>query len=62
MYRDELLEYLKGRISEHDFVALIVWTKNRERFLFWKTKFDVDLPTYCHGYWVRTAVDSILVS
>jgi hypothetical protein len=45
MNRDELLKFMKGKITEYYYEILEIWTKSREyKFLLFKRKFDVE-PT-----------------
>ena len=62
MDRQELLTFMKGKISDYYYDILYVWTKKREkRFLFFKRKFDVEPTLLGKGYVVSTGLDHIIL-
>ena len=62
MDREELLQFMKGKISKYYYDILYVWTKKRERkFLFFKRKFDVEPTIFSEGYVVSSGLDHIFL-
>jgi hypothetical protein len=53
MNRTELLDFMKGKISNYYYEILVVWTQKREKNLFgFDTKFDVEPTAYTHNGYV----------
>jgi hypothetical protein len=51
MYRDELLEAMRAKISQYYYDILVMWTKKREKTLFGgNQKFDVQPTIGGYGY------------
>lgn len=62
MNREELLKWMKGRISDYYYDILTIWTlKRKNKFLFFKRKFDIVPTTFSKGYIIRSGFDSIIV-
>lgn len=62
MDREELLQFMKGKISKYYYDILYVWTKKRKRkFLFFKRKFDVEPTIFSEGYVVSSGLDHIIL-
>lgn len=55
MKRDELLQWIKSRISPRYYDTLTVWTlKRKNKFLFWERIFDVEPTPFGDGLIVRS--------
>ena len=62
MDRQELLTFMKGKVSNYYYDVLYAWTKKRERkFLFFKRKFDVESTILLEGYVVKSGLDHIIL-
>lgn len=62
MNREELLKWIKGKISDYYYDILVFWTKNREkRFIFFQRKFDLSPTIFGNGYIIRAGLESIIV-
>lgn len=62
MDRQELLTFIKGKVSNYYYDILYAWTKKRERkFLFFKRKFDVEPTILLEGYVVKSGLDHIIL-
>lgn len=62
MDREELLQFMKGKISKYYYDILYAWTKKRKKtFLFFKRKFDVEPTLLGEGYVVSTGLDHIIL-
>lgn len=62
MNREELLVFMKGRISNYYYDILTIWTlKRKNKFLFFKRKFDIRPTIFSKGYIIYAGFDSIIV-
>lgn len=62
MDRQELLTFMREKVSNYYYDILYAWTKKRERkFLCFKRKFDVEPTLLGKGYVVSTGLDHIIL-
>lgn len=62
MDREELLKFMKGKVSDYYYDILYAWTKKREKtLLFFKRKFDVEPTIFLEGYVVKSGLDHLIL-
>lgn len=61
MTRNELLEFMKSKVSKHYYELLSSWSKKRECRLFWKRKFKVNPAAIFNGYIVSVNLYDFII-